>query len=52
MKKHRVERGGYQVIVHRGFSEWYVGWGRFRNSLSVIYEWWVQVGPLEVRKWK
>lgn len=40
-----------QILWHR---DWYFGFHRFhkREALSTIYVWWVQIGPLEVRKWK
>ena len=32
--------------------DWHLMSGRFHDGLRLVYEWWIWLGPLEIRKWR
>lgn len=48
----KLETGGLQILWHHYHDGWTIGWGHFHHGLAAIYRWWIQVGPLEIRRWR
>ena len=47
-----MRKNRYQFVWWWSLADWSIGFGRWSGSMSLIYRWSLQVGPLEIRRWE
>lgn len=42
----------FQFVWHLNPLGWRLWWGPWTGSMAYIYRWWLDLGPLQIRRWE